>query len=150
MVNGVSSITANWYLNPFLAPAELSCSAPAAKTVDPWANKPLCKGVNDRNPNCCCDGYSIEAVLDVAYEEGLNNNPEVKRLEQYPCLTCSELDSIADQLSSLIPEKSDAELEAERSKDLQAIADFANALEQADEEGRPWGRNAGAFPFHSK
>ncbi len=151
MVNGISSISANPYLTLLLAPEEPSCKQTApTKTPDPWAGKPICKGLSDPNPNCCCDGYSIEAVLDEAYEANLGNNPEVKRLVEYPCLTCSELDSIADKLSALVPEKTDAELQAERSKDLQEIADFATAREQADEEGRPWGQNAGVSPFHPK
>ncbi len=53
---------------------------------------------------CCMDGYSIEHVLDVAHENNLWDMPEVKFLDQYPCINGLELDSLADEIAGRIPD----------------------------------------------
>ena len=50
---------------------------------------------------CCMDYYSIEHVLDVAHEYELGEAPEVKFLEQYPCLNGLELDYFVDEIESM-------------------------------------------------
>ena len=50
---------------------------------------------------CCMDGYSIEHVLDVAYENGNENTPEVKFLDAYPCLNGLELDHFVDEIERM-------------------------------------------------
>ena len=53
---------------------------------------------------CCMDSYSIEHVLDVAHTYDLRELPEVKFLEEYPCLNGLELDSLADKIAAYIPD----------------------------------------------
>jgi hypothetical protein len=55
---------------------------------------------------CCMDGYSIEHILDAAYEHGNENTPEVKFLDQYPCLNGVELDHFANAIDRM-PSKVD-------------------------------------------
>lgn len=48
---------------------------------------------------CCMSGYTIEHVLDMAYDHGKADSPEVTFLEGYPCLNGRELDSFVDKLT---------------------------------------------------
>ncbi len=63
---------------------------------------PICKE-NDwyEDKKCCMDGYSIEHVLDVAHEYGHGDTPEVKFLDEYPCLNGLELDRFVDQIETM-------------------------------------------------
>ena len=66
-----------------------------------WDNKPLCVDEFDENPNCCASGYDIEAVLEQAYEDGLNEHPGVKALEGRPCIHSADLETLADDLATM-------------------------------------------------
>ena len=46
-------------------------------------------------------GGSINNLLEVAYEYGHENTPEVKFLEQYPCLNGLETDIFADIIDAM-------------------------------------------------
>ncbi len=50
---------------------------------------------------CCMDGYSIEHLRDVAYEYGHENTPEVRFLDQYPCLNGLEIDYFVDKIERM-------------------------------------------------
>jgi hypothetical protein len=52
---------------------------------------------------CCMDGYSIEHVLDVANDYGLSDTPEVKFLDEYPCVNGLELDHFVDEIEGMEP-----------------------------------------------
>jgi len=58
---------------------------------------------------CCMDYYSIEHVRDVAYEYGNQNSPEVKFLDQYPCINGLEIDRIAYDIEALPSNKKPSE-----------------------------------------
>ena len=66
---------------------------------------PFCEN-NDgyKNTKCCVDEYSIEHVLEVAHRNNLADMPEVKFIDQYPCLNMQEIDSLADKIDEMIPE----------------------------------------------
>jgi len=95
-----------------LVPAQ---QAPAARSDDRWKNafipatstswegKPMCVDEFDENPNCCASGYDIEAIIDGAYEDGLENHPGVKAIEGHPrpCVTNAELEILADELAPM-------------------------------------------------
>jgi hypothetical protein len=97
----ISSSVAYQYLTDHLGSEENSCPTKPLKDTDPWAGKPICKDDRDLDPNCCCDGYSIESVIDQAYEYGLGNRHEVKMLEKYPCISCLSLDAITEKLADI-------------------------------------------------
>ena len=70
----------------------------------PQINKsmPFCKEADWYDDvKCCMDGYSIEHLIDAAYEHGNENTPEVQFLEQYPCLNGLELDFFADEIEGM-------------------------------------------------
>lgn len=96
---------------PYVSPTDPTAtpSATVAKPSSSWDGKRMCEDENDPDPNCCCDGYSIESVIDQSYEYGLGDDPAVKRLEDYPCITCSDLDSIVDDLAAKAWAKDDKE-----------------------------------------
>jgi len=54
---------------------------------------------------CCMDGYSIEHIRDVAYEHGLEDTPEVRFLDQYPCINGLESDYFVDRIESMPSKK---------------------------------------------
>jgi hypothetical protein len=63
---------------------------------------PFCKEEDwYEDKKCCMDGYSIEHVRDVAYEYGNQNTPEVKFLDQYPCINGIELDYFVDEIERM-------------------------------------------------
>lgn len=45
---------------------------------------------------CCMDGYTIEHVRDMAYDNGYVDTPETQFLDEYPCLNGVELDYFVD------------------------------------------------------
>lgn len=60
------------------------------------------------------DGYSMEHVREVAYDYGLDDTPEVKFLDQYPCLNGPELDRFVDEIESMEPKTTPQEEELEK------------------------------------
>lgn len=70
------------------------------KTSTSWKGKPICEDIDDMNKNCCCSKYDIEAVLEEAYESGNEEHPWVKAIEDYPCISCMDLEIIADELAA--------------------------------------------------
>ena len=91
---------------------------PASRPANTWSGNRICKDVSDPDPNCCCDGYSIESVIDQSYEYGLGDHPEVKNLEKYPCMTCLELDSIVEELALLAWAKEDPKEAEQKQKKI--------------------------------
>ena len=66
---------------------------------------PFCESKDrGKNTKCCVDEYSIEHVLEVARKNNLEDMPEVKFIDQYPCLNMQEIDSVADKIDEMIPE----------------------------------------------
>ena len=63
----------------------------------------------DKNWNddvkCCMDGYTIEHILDVAYEHGLEDTPEVRFLDEYPCINGLESDYFVDRIERMPSKK---------------------------------------------
>ncbi len=53
---------------------------------------------------CCMDDYALENVVRVAHNHDLWEVPEVKFLEESPCVNLAELDSLADQIDEMIPD----------------------------------------------
>lgn len=89
------------------------CEAPSVtpkpSKKNSWEGKPICESTVDTNQNCCCDGYSIESILEQVYENDLANNPDIEMLEKYPCISCSDLETIADRLAVLAFRKEEKE-----------------------------------------
>ena len=70
-----------------------------------WGKKPECVDEFDENPKCCVSGYDIEAVLEQAYEDGLEDHPGVMAIENRPCITAMDLETLADELAIMAPEE---------------------------------------------
>ena len=68
-----------------------------------WGKKPLCIDEFDENPNCCASGYDIEAIVDQAYEDDLQDHPGVMAIENRPCVHSGHLESLADELAIMAP-----------------------------------------------
>lgn len=152
MLNGISIFATTSYANAFAAnQAESPDHPPKSPQKESSGEEKQAPPIRPNPPQkSCCDGYSIESILDQAREWGLSKNPEVRRLEKYPCITCSELESIADELAAIAPEQTDEEILAQRRSDLGSVSEFAKDLERAEEEGRSLSRNQDASPSHSK
>lgn len=148
MLNRVSSSSTLYpYLSGFFGENSYKPTKKAA--ADSWEGKPICKDENDPRPNCCCDGYSIEAVLDEAHEYGLDKRREVKRLEKYPCITCSELETIADRLAVVAPEKTEEQVMAERKKELEDMSKAIDGFENCEKLNIAPGQIGVFFPCRS-
>ena len=126
---------------PSITPYPLDCGLspnmdrqPTSRPASSWTGKRLCRDVYDKDPNCCCDGYSIESVIDQSREYGLGEHPEVKKLEAYPCITCLKLDSIMENLAMIAwANESEGDAQAKRLQELNEMSTSINAFEQADE-----------------
>lgn len=155
MLNGISFFATNSYRNAFPAPQvegpDDSRKSPQRENSGSTSGSTRPASQISPNPpaKSCCDGYSVESVLDQAREWGLSKNPEVRRLEKYPCITCSELESIADELAAMAPEQTDEEILAQRRSDLGSVSEFAKDLERAEDEGRSLSQNQDASPSRS-
>jgi hypothetical protein len=76
---------------------------------DSFENRPSTKGSMPicqekdwyEDSKCCMDVYSIEHVRDVAYDYGHENTPEVKFLDQYPCVNGLELDYFVNRIEAM-------------------------------------------------
>jgi len=101
MISSVSPSSQYFYLSNFESAGPSAPAAPSYSKQNPWVGNSVSKNNANLEANLCCDGYSIESVIDQAYEAGLGDRPEVMRLEQNPCLSCSELESIADELAAI-------------------------------------------------
>lgn len=95
------------------------------ETSTSWKGKPLCVDEFDENPNCCASGYDIDAILETAYEDGLEDHPGVKALGNKPCVNSSQLESLADELAhmSYLKEKK------QPSSSIPGLPDFININE---------------------
>ena len=117
-MNSISPVSFAYFAQLYPVAGPLQSNAPVSVVLASSAQKPKVQ---------CCDGYSIEAVLDEAYENNLGNNSQIKRLEKYPCISCDELESIADELSiSAFANETDSATKAKRLKDLN---DVSNAID---------------------
>lgn len=73
------------------------------QTSKSWEGKPMCIDEFDENPNCCASGYELEAIVEGAYEDGLQNHPGIKAIEGHPrpCVTSSDLEILMDNLAPM-------------------------------------------------
>ena len=80
------------------------------ETSKSWEGKPLCINELDKNPNCCASAYDIEAIIDQAYENGIQEHPGVEAINKFPrpCVTSSDLETLADELAGLEPIKTES------------------------------------------
>lgn len=100
-------------------------------------DKKIC-GDDPLEEKCCCDGYSIESVIERSYDLGLQDRPEVKLLEKWPCLDCKQLDVLVDKLNGIASAKDPKPNKAPGlcalpasltwEKSLGAMKDFLNKL----------------------
>lgn len=90
--------------------SETLASKPQKKWVDAfipetseWGEKPLCEydesAEYDENIKCCSSGYDIEAIVEQAYEDGIGDHPGVKAIEDRPCVSDYDLETLADELA---------------------------------------------------
>ena len=59
----------------------------------------MCKSYDDPSENCCCSYYTIEAIVDEAYDRGTEHHPGIKAIEDYPCTPCVDLEILSDELA---------------------------------------------------
>lgn len=52
-----------------------------------------------RDRRCCMDGYTIEHVRDMAYDNRHQNTAEARFLDEYPCVNGVELDQLIDKMA---------------------------------------------------
>ena len=73
------------------------------KTSKSWEVKPICVDEFDKNPNCCASAYDIEAIVEGAYEDGLEGHSGVKAIEGHPrpCVTTADLETLMDELAPM-------------------------------------------------
>lgn len=50
---------------------------------------------------CCMDGYTIEHVHDLAYENGFLGTAEAQFLNEYPCLNAIEMNHFYEKFTGL-------------------------------------------------
>lgn len=63
---------------------------------------------------CCMDGYAIEHVRDMAYDNGARDTVEARFLDQYPCVNGAELDQFVEKFTG---EKVAAQVERSATND---------------------------------